>query len=146
MWDHYIMHLNAPSMRAKHESHESPECTKDVDWKVTHLYNLVFLWFVDLSCQTTAWDGIMDDELIGLEAWLLVEFRSWNRSFIAKIQMLDLWSWQTDASTRESKFTITWPNLNNRKTQNSLIFCEWCLPMQNLQTWGVIYLQTVCHR
>lgn len=40
---------------------------------VADLYNLVFLWFVDLAGQTTARDSIVDDELVGLEARLLVQ-------------------------------------------------------------------------
>lgn len=36
------------------------------------LYNLVFLRFVDLASQAAASDGIVDDELVGLKARLLV--------------------------------------------------------------------------
>lgn len=44
-----------------------------VDLKGSDLYNLVFLWFVDLASQAAAGNGIVDDELVGLEARLLVE-------------------------------------------------------------------------
>lgn len=37
------------------------------------LYNLVFLWFIDLAGQAAASDCIMDDELVRLKARLLVE-------------------------------------------------------------------------
>lgn len=40
------------------------------------LYNLVFLWFIDLASQAAASNGIMDDELIGLKARLFVQLWS----------------------------------------------------------------------
>lgn len=48
------------------------------DWQVAHLYYLVFQGFVDLACQAAAGDGVVDDELVGLEAGLLVEFGPWH--------------------------------------------------------------------
>lgn len=42
------------------------------DREVSHLNDLVFLRFVDLSCQTAARDGIVDNELVGFEAWLFI--------------------------------------------------------------------------
>lgn len=41
-----------------------------------YLYNLVFLWFIDLAGQTAASDSIMDNELVGLKARLLVQLWS----------------------------------------------------------------------
>lgn len=40
------------------------------------LYNLVFLWFIDLAGQAAASDSIVDDELVGLKARLLVQLWS----------------------------------------------------------------------
>lgn len=41
-----------------------------------YLYNLVFLGFVDLASQAAAGDGVMDNELVGLKTWLLVQLRT----------------------------------------------------------------------
>lgn len=43
---------------------------------MVYLYNLVFLWFIDLAGQAAAGDSIMDDELVGLKARLLVQLWS----------------------------------------------------------------------
>lgn len=43
---------------------------------IAYLYNLVFLWFIDLASQAAASDSIMNDELVGLKAWLLVQLWS----------------------------------------------------------------------
>lgn len=45
---------------------------------MAYLYNLVFLWFIDLAGQAAASDSIMDDELVGLKARLLVQLWSCN--------------------------------------------------------------------
>lgn len=41
--------------------------------RTAYLYNLVFLGFVDLASQAAAGDGVMDNELVGLKTWLLVQ-------------------------------------------------------------------------
>lgn len=45
--------------------------------KVLYLHNLILLTLVDLSCEAAAWESIVDDELVGLETWLLEQFGSW---------------------------------------------------------------------
>lgn len=45
---------------------------------MAYLDNLVFLWFIDLASQAAASDSVMDDELVGLKARLLVQLWSCN--------------------------------------------------------------------
>lgn len=48
---------------------------------MAYLYNLVFLWFIDLASQAAAGDSIMDDELVRLKARLLVQLWSCKTAF-----------------------------------------------------------------
>lgn len=50
--------------------------TQEGDCEVSHLSDLVFLWFVDLACQTAVCDSILDNELVGFETWLFIQFGS----------------------------------------------------------------------
>lgn len=43
---------------------------------IAYLYNLVFLWFIDLASQAAASYSVMNDELVGLKAWFLVQLWS----------------------------------------------------------------------
>ena len=43
---------------------------------MAYLHNLVFLWFIDFASKAAASNGIVNDELVGLKAWLLVQLWS----------------------------------------------------------------------
>lgn len=45
----------------------------------TDLQNSILLGLVHFSSQTAVSDGIDDDWLVGLGAWLLEEFRAFNK-------------------------------------------------------------------
>lgn len=56
--------------------------------EVSHLSDFVFLWFVDLACQTAVCDSIVDNKLVGFEAWLFIQFWPWGKKIYIYINVL----------------------------------------------------------
>lgn len=55
-----------------------------------YLYNLVFLGFIDLAGQAAAGDSVMDDELVGLKTWLLVQLWTCVTCHFSRVPTLSL--------------------------------------------------------